>query len=467
MALNPLARYAGQVATSDPAGYPYGKAQNVTVEGDGTGTPLEKDLVNDILGLQQALLVAAGITPSGVSDKANASQYLDAIRWIAEGARATFDVKDPRYGATGLGVIDDTLKIQAALTAAGLVRGRVYFPEGTYRTTTELLVPAGVSLLGDDCVILNDHASAHTLVWASASTKPVTVEGIRFEGAQVNTGNVWRITAGVNVTFIRCAINASDNKLHGQLCRSTSAASAATFYRCEAAHQAVGEIGVESLGKVAFVEGSYSVPGNYNPASGFIDAIVTSCDRVSFTQLLSTVGGFAFVVAHEAMVRGCKFRVTDSGAAALTYATSIVSGSILVSQGNDFGTQTGGYCFPCKGTGAARGSVIQLLPATRQTVAGGTLVLQSHYESIGVKYSASSPTFQMPDPKVEGQKLNVTFFNTTGGALGFGVTNYGFKASQPTPAASSGASATFVATDPTDTGTLVWSQVGGWGSIAA
>jgi hypothetical protein len=90
MAIDPSAEYPGQVVTGDP-GYPFGKARNVTVSGDGTGTPWEQRLANDILGFQQALLAAAGVTPSGVSDKVGASDYLDALtrlrRMDTEGIR--------------------------------------------------------------------------------------------------------------------------------------------------------------------------------------------------------------------------------------------------------------------------------------------------------------------------------------------------------------------------------------------
>ncbi len=470
MALDLSARYPGQVATSDPAGYPYGMAQNVTVEGDGTGTPLEKDLVNDIYGALQALLVAAGITPSGFPDKANASQYLTAIRWIAEGARATFDVKDPRFGATGLGVLDDTAAIQAALTAAGLVRGRVYFPDGTYRVIAALTIPVGVDLFGGGVAkFLKDHATSDIFVWATGAGTGcgVTIENLRFEGAQVNTGRVWfgQGSATVIVTFIRCSVNVADNKLRGQLGRFDDAGSKVAMLDCICNMMDTASSGFTGAGTIVMRGGEYSVPGGY--ANNFSTFSTGRYFGVKFTQLLSTVGDFAFIFATDAIVKGCRFRVTDSGAPALTYALAIAPGSVVVSSGNDFGTDAGGYCFPCKGTGAARGSVIQLLPAARQSVAGGTLVLQSHYESVGVKYTVSAPTFQLPDPKVEGQKLHVTFFNVSGGPLGFGVGNYGYKASQPTPSHNSGASATFIASDPADTGTLVWSQVGDWASIAA
>jgi hypothetical protein len=83
MALIPSASYPGQTATSD-AGYPQGKAQNILVAGDGTGTPWEADLANDLFGMQQALLDESFITPTGNPDEVGASQYLDAIEALAD-----------------------------------------------------------------------------------------------------------------------------------------------------------------------------------------------------------------------------------------------------------------------------------------------------------------------------------------------------------------------------------------------
>jgi hypothetical protein len=99
MALDLTDTYDGQVAEGD-AGYPYGKAKNVNVEGDGSGTPWEEQIVNDWLGFFQGALVAAGITPSGTPDSATSSQYLQALYRLMGRADG--------WGALGDDVSDDT-----------------------------------------------------------------------------------------------------------------------------------------------------------------------------------------------------------------------------------------------------------------------------------------------------------------------------------------------------------------------
>lgn len=106
MAINPESRYPGQISPSD-AEYPYGKARNITQPGDGSGTPWEAALVNDIFGFQQALLSAAEITPSGDPETATNSQYLNAL--------------DARYGLNLLQTTGDSetqAMSQAAVTTA-------------------------------------------------------------------------------------------------------------------------------------------------------------------------------------------------------------------------------------------------------------------------------------------------------------------------------------------------------------
>ena len=81
MAISPKAKYPTKT-TPVSTSYPYGGAQNVTVAGDNTGTPWEAELVNDILGFQQALLTEATIVPSGSAETALVSQYLTAVKAV-------------------------------------------------------------------------------------------------------------------------------------------------------------------------------------------------------------------------------------------------------------------------------------------------------------------------------------------------------------------------------------------------
>ena len=55
------------------------------------------------------------------------------------------------FGAVGDGVTDDTAAIQAAINAVNTLpmNGVVYLPSGTYKITTALSVPYGVSIFGD------------------------------------------------------------------------------------------------------------------------------------------------------------------------------------------------------------------------------------------------------------------------------------------------------------------------------
>ena len=85
MAISISEQYPGKTA-GNTTNYPLGEARNVTTPGDGTGTPWEQAIVNDDQGFKQALLAAAGLTPSGTPDTALVSQYLQALQTLFVGA---------------------------------------------------------------------------------------------------------------------------------------------------------------------------------------------------------------------------------------------------------------------------------------------------------------------------------------------------------------------------------------------
>ena len=94
-----------------------------------------------------------------------------------------FDVRDPRFGAAADGERDDTEAIAKALEAAGAHGGgTVYLPQGQYRVTAPLVVPAGVELRGpvgvgqvrawfETCVLLVCHGRGS----AAPDTDPAAI----------------------------------------------------------------------------------------------------------------------------------------------------------------------------------------------------------------------------------------------------------------------------------------------------
>lgn len=165
MAIVPSTRYPTQT-NAPTAGYPQGSARNITVPGDGTGTPWEADLVNDWFGFFQSLLDAAGITPSGTPDEVGASDYFNAIgTLVGTGVYSTdggttfrdnvdrwsdfVNVKD--HGATGDGVTDDTAAIQSAANTSK----PLYFPQGTYKIDGTITCSSSLFAHGQATILAN------------------------------------------------------------------------------------------------------------------------------------------------------------------------------------------------------------------------------------------------------------------------------------------------------------------------
>ena len=80
MAINPstLAKNLGRITAPD-ANYPYGSAKDDTTGTTGDGTPVTKEMLNDIYGFFQKVLTRAAIVPSGNAETALDSQIGDAL----------------------------------------------------------------------------------------------------------------------------------------------------------------------------------------------------------------------------------------------------------------------------------------------------------------------------------------------------------------------------------------------------
>lgn len=122
MANNPstVPGYNGQTAAPD-ANYTYGSAKDDAAPGDLTGTPRIAAEINDIMGLQQKLLNAAGIIPSGNPDTVLVSQYFEALGKLFAGNGVL--VKSVAGGANV--TLTDAESINGILRLTGVVTANI------------------------------------------------------------------------------------------------------------------------------------------------------------------------------------------------------------------------------------------------------------------------------------------------------------------------------------------------------
>jgi len=87
--INLESQYPGKVNPST-APWPFGEPRNITIPGDGTGTPWEAAILKDLEGFQQAVLTLASAVPIGTPETALASQVLDGLDKLYGGRVKTF-----------------------------------------------------------------------------------------------------------------------------------------------------------------------------------------------------------------------------------------------------------------------------------------------------------------------------------------------------------------------------------------
>lgn len=261
MALNPRTRYPAQTVTDGD--YTYGKARNITVAGDGTGTPWEADIVNDWFGFFQALLNAGDVVPGGTPDSASASQYLTALRQLNDRTISPAAISSSQNNwaptdyetAAILRVQNDTVNAGlTGLSAASLERttkivvnvGSNAFPlfnaSGSSTDGNRFLCPDGTDLYlraGQAAMLLYDATSANWRVFATPpdsstiNTATLSAQQDDYNPTGIDVATVVRVSLSANVT-----ITGIDASLGGSRSgRSEKIISNASAYNLTLAHQ--------------------------------------------------------------------------------------------------------------------------------------------------------------------------------------------------------------------------------------
>lgn len=183
--------YPGKTAAPDAA-YPQGSAQNITTPGDGIGTPLEEQWVNDVFGFFQAAINEAGITPNGTPDSVSNPQILNAVKRAKE-FQSVAELK------TIAGAYDKELRflVEYGGTGSGIGSGPVYWD-------------AALTDAGNDGTIFEITAAPGTGRWVRAASHSVTIYDFGGFGDSVPDGSSGTDdTAKIVAADLWCAANDS------------------------------------------------------------------------------------------------------------------------------------------------------------------------------------------------------------------------------------------------------------------
>lgn len=123
---------------------------------------------------------------------------------------------DPTFGATGDGVTDDTLAIQAAIdSVAAAGGGVVILPAGTYRITAQLVGGPAVAIVGAGTTA-NVAQQAPTTILKDGNFDGIklgdagALRNLHVKGATANGGD------GIHVDKVRCVFESVTTSGHGQ-----------------------------------------------------------------------------------------------------------------------------------------------------------------------------------------------------------------------------------------------------------
>ena len=105
------------------------------------------------------------------------------------------------YGAAATGLVDDTQAIEDALASGKAV----YFPEGTYLVSGQIMVPSGSVLIGDKATIRWVTNADTTFLFGGFGLQNIEVDGLTFDfGGQTSLKYGMSFTETENVKIRNC-----------------------------------------------------------------------------------------------------------------------------------------------------------------------------------------------------------------------------------------------------------------------
>lgn len=117
----------------------------------GTFVTDEEDLFDDKV-TAPGISLRAGWTNDNVPTAQNMNDIRDALYDLRDHTSGWVNVKSDPYGAVGDGTTDDTVAVQAAVTAALAAGAPLHWPEGTYLTTASITSLHSVKHVGPGAI---------------------------------------------------------------------------------------------------------------------------------------------------------------------------------------------------------------------------------------------------------------------------------------------------------------------------
>lgn len=431
MALKHSVRYPGQT-NAPSASYPHGSAKNINVPGDGTGYPLEKDWVNDLLGFQAALLAAASIDPNELPDTALVSQYFQALEQRITSRtdaliQKTIGIFSPlTYDADGDGTEDDTEEVQdcmdAAYAAAIAGGGNTTVDLGglTYRVTATLSVYPHVNVINGKLLI--DHATLGLIDLAEAATLGTFAnwENVELDCAQAYSGNFVTVSNPAKVKMTGCRFNESGDGTGALFISSDSSECILEDCTGNAGEDISAIISTVSVDGTLLVRG-----GKFSAPAAFEDSIVLAsggrrvqCEGVVFDLSAVTTGLAACVqfssASVEVIATGCEFVDGSPGNVAFRSTGLDPNEGRLTERDNKFtGSLPGMTPFDLSGH-LLLGSSVEGLPHVNASTGDENIDVPAHARTYSLRSARADTTpanITFADPIFAGQVLHLQVAN--------------------------------------------------------
>jgi hypothetical protein len=318
--LNAAGRVAGEVWLTDGVGYKF-----VVKTSTGATIGTYDNIYSSDSSSTDALALLAASSGSSLVGFINSGSGATA-RTVQAKLRDTVSVKD--FGAVGDGVTDDTAAIQAAHTTGATV----YYPSGTYKTTSQIVISAG-GIVGDGPTksIIN-------------CTDTSSNAAIKFTGAYTTLSG--GLSSGVP-TF-------ADFTLNGNLLKSTGAGL-----------QFLPASGETSFANLSNVEISY-FPTNVDfVAASFF--IVNGCFFRGHTASGISVNNTNNNDSGDSVISSCVFNTSSTTAAQIRHLTS---GGLKILGNKLLG---GGYGYLMEYTGTTDTAIVNIVGNSIENFSTGAI----------------------------------------------------------------------------------------------